>query len=654
VEGARTYLPADFARFAPRNALDMIRQIPGFIIQGQSQARGLGQASGNVLINGQRISGKSNDAVTELSRIPASSVVRVEVADGGTLNVAGLSGQVANVIVKAGALSGQFAWRPEVRARNTVPNLSNGNISLSGTSGRLDYTLGLRNDSYRSGHAGPALISAPEGQVIDTRDEIATYYGDNPKISGNFRFRSGDSIANLNLGYQRFWYRHNESSDRRGVGQPDRFRTIRTRENEYNYEVGGDYEFGLGGGRLKLIGLHNFEHSPVDQVAVTRFADGRPDAGTRFFRIGDEAESIGRMEYRWRSGANDWQLSAEAAFNSLDNISNLYALNREGDFIGVPLPGGTAKVAEDRYEASATWGRPLSPKLALQASAGAEYSTLAQSGPDGQTRSFYRPKGFISAAWKPSPRVDVNAKLERRVGQLNFLDFLASENLQRETGNLANPDLVPPQSWDSELEITRRLGRWGRTTARFYTRQISDIVDQIPIGPTGESPGNLPHAEVYGLESRSTIEFAPLGWGGARIDARLQFQTSALEDPLNGEWRRISSDLIRMAALDFRHDVPATDWAWGWVLNHNRRAASVRLGEISRNSEMTPFLAGLFVEHKDVAGLTVRLSINNPTGANDILRRTVWTGRRDSSIAFIEERNRSVGPIFALRISGSV
>src|SRR3954470_16489987 len=113
--GARSYTPADFARFAPQNAYDMLRQVPGFVIRQADQERGLGQATGNVLINGQRISGKSNDVLTELGRIPAGNVVRIEIRDAATLNVPGLSGQIANVIVKADAFSGQFAWRPEFR-----------------------------------------------------------------------------------------------------------------------------------------------------------------------------------------------------------------------------------------------------------------------------------------------------------------------------------------------------------------------------------------------------------------------------------------------------------------------------------------------------------------------------------------------------------
>lgn len=61
VEGSRTYVPADFAQFAPQTALDMLNRVPGFAIKQEDDARGLGQATGNVVINGQRLSGKSND-----------------------------------------------------------------------------------------------------------------------------------------------------------------------------------------------------------------------------------------------------------------------------------------------------------------------------------------------------------------------------------------------------------------------------------------------------------------------------------------------------------------------------------------------------------------------------------------------------------------
>ena len=45
-QGGRSYTPADFARFAPRNAVDMLSQVPGFSIEtADTDVRGLGQTS---------------------------------------------------------------------------------------------------------------------------------------------------------------------------------------------------------------------------------------------------------------------------------------------------------------------------------------------------------------------------------------------------------------------------------------------------------------------------------------------------------------------------------------------------------------------------------------------------------------------------------
>ena len=71
-----TFLPEEFARFAPRSALDMARQVPGFTIREGDGARGLGQADTNVLVNGRRISGKSTGPVEALQRIPLEDVLR--------------------------------------------------------------------------------------------------------------------------------------------------------------------------------------------------------------------------------------------------------------------------------------------------------------------------------------------------------------------------------------------------------------------------------------------------------------------------------------------------------------------------------------------------------------------------------------------------
>src|SRR3954454_23253210 len=146
-ESKRVYAPADFARFAPKTAYDMLAQVPSFTIHTtDTTERGLGQASENVLINGQRIANKSGGAVDQLQRTSATSVDRIEIVDAASLGIAGLSGQVANVILKTtGGGSGQYEWKTNFRAHFTKPELFGGSISYSNKVGPVDYTLSVKN-----------------------------------------------------------------------------------------------------------------------------------------------------------------------------------------------------------------------------------------------------------------------------------------------------------------------------------------------------------------------------------------------------------------------------------------------------------------------------------------------------------------------------
>ena len=289
VEGARTYTPADFARYAPRNALDMLEQVPGFQIREADIERGLGEATGNVLINGQRVSGKSNDVLTQLGSIPAGNVVRIEIRDGATLDIPGLSGQVANVVSKAGGISGQWSWNPDVRRFFTDPQLTRGEVSISGAKGGLDWTLGFANQANHSGAGGETLIYNADGSFRDFRYDEWTGEADRPRLSGSLAWTGPTGqLANLNMAYQRVYFDYVEDGTRSGPGLPDRARSVRYEEGGYNHEIGGDYEFALGAGRLKLIGLNSFVHLPLSETVVTRTFDGvTQDGGSRFTRAGD-------------------------------------------------------------------------------------------------------------------------------------------------------------------------------------------------------------------------------------------------------------------------------------------------------------------------------------------------------------------------------
>ncbi|HEX2595721.1 MAG TPA: TonB-dependent receptor plug domain-containing protein [Luteimonas sp.] len=649
----RVYTPDAFARFAPRNALDMLQQVPGFVIRQEVQERGLGQATGNVLVNGQRPSGKSNDVLALLSRIPARNVVRIEIRDGATLDIPGLSGPVANVIAKAGGASGQWKWQPDVRRYYTHPQLTRGEVSVSGSNGRVDYTLGLKNNANHSGAGGDTFIHNADGSLREYRNEQWTGEIDQPQLSGHLGYTgAGGDIGNLNASWQSVSYHYIEDGTRTGPALPDRQRSVRSTQGGYNYEIGGDYAFGLGPGTLKLIGLDRFNRTPTSDTVITRVADGSTAAeGNRFTRLGETTERIARAEYRWKA-AGDWQLSTEYAFNKLDSVSGLYDLAGDGSFVAVPLPGGTATVQEDRYEAIASYGHALTSKATLQVAAGGEFSTIQELGAGGLSRSFRRPKGEVSLAWKPAPGFDLNVKLQRSVGQLDFYQFLASVDLNNGQANAGNPELVPPQTTELDIEATRDLGAWGTTSLRLYAQRIDDIVDTIPIGASGESPGNIDRATRRGFEWKATFNLDGLGWQGAKVDTRLQKESSRVRDPLTGQPRPISNNLKDLAEITLRDDIPGSSWAWGMDVSYSFYARDYRLTEVGRLWE-GPVWGSLYIERKDFHGLTLRASADNIFSSRSMWDRTVYVDRRTGPVDFVEDRDRRIGPIVSFTVSGT-
>jgi hypothetical protein len=648
---ARDYVPADFARFAPRNANQMLGQVPGFTVRENNGDRGLGQATANVLINGQRVSTK-NGIQDELSRYTAESVIRIEIRDASAFDVAGLSGLVANVVVQSNRITGQFSYRPEFRDHVTKPILRRGDISINGALGPLEYSLSAANNAFRGGAGGPTSIYDSSLTLIETREERWSNGGDQPKFNAGLALRDWNGItANLALEWRATYSAFYERGIRQGNGLADRNRFVDNDENSEFFDVSGDVEFGVGPGSLKLIGLNRTSHKPTSQQVITDYIDLTPDQGSRNQVLADTLERVLRAEYRFSWGG-DWQLSVENAFNSLENVSRLFTLTPGVGFTEIPLTNGTGNVQEDRYDAALSYGRDLWTGLSLRATAAVEQSTLQQLGAGGKTREFFRPKGQLVLTWQAQPETSIALKLERQVGQIGFGDFLASVNLNNNTANAGNPNLVPPQTWLAELETAHDMGAWGNTTLRLYARSIEDIIDTIPIGPTGESIGNLPSAYRYGMDWKFTLNFDPLGWEGAKLDGRLQYQESEVRDPLTGQKRQVSNDMRQAAFFNLRWDIPGTDWATGGFWEYYEQYYGYRLTEFGRQWE-GPVWAGIFVEHKDIFGLVGRIQINNLFDTDSTWNRTVYAGRRTDPISFIEYRNRPIGHIFSFTISGT-
>jgi hypothetical protein len=399
--------------------------------------------------------------------------------------------------------------------------------------------------------------------------------------------------------------------------------------------------------------LERNERNDFGQTARVIFEDDSPTTGSRFLGTSAAGERIARSEYRWDMWGGNFQVDLEAAYNELDQTSQLFSLDPAARFTEIALPNSSGQVQEDRYEVILSYGRTLANGLTLRAGAGTENSTLEQTGPSGLTREFRRPKGSLSLAWPTREGLNVSLNLERRVGQLSFGDFLASVALALDNTDAGNVELVPTLTTEANVQLEKNWGGWGSSNLRVYRRWLDDYIDIIPISGGGESSGNISEANLYGFNLSSTVNFDPAGWEGARVDLNLTMEESGVADPLTGAKRSFSNFYDRRANLNLRHDVPGTDWAWGIGAQYNHVQPSYRLSQVAVEYEGPTYTFG-FVEHKDFHGLTVNFQIFNLTDGRAIFYRTVYDGLRTAgNVSFNETRDLSVQPIFRLQLKGS-
>ncbi len=650
-----TFLPEDFARFAPRNALDMARQVPGFTIREGEDARGLGQADTNVIINGRRISGKSNGPVESLQRIATEDVVRLELVDGASLDIGGLSGQVLNVVTRStGRLAGQFRLIPQFRTFGTPARLFGGSIAVAGGNSATEWNVALRNDAERRGDLGPERVFDGAGRLIETREERSNFDTDDLTLSGSLTRRAGNgNILNLNAQASALIFTETEVSRQTSLtGLADRTRFFRRTDNPRGFELGADYQFALGPGRLKLIAFHGLTDGPEVSTVRTEFADGRAPTGSRFATDAREGETIARGEYTLAGAGGSWVAALEGARNFLALEAERAVLGADGALVPVPLPGASARVDEDRFDGGLTYSRGLAPGLQLQMSAGAEFSRISQSGAFGLTRQFWRPKGFVALDWKASGALNVAGRIERVVGQLDFGDFLARVDLDQDREDGSNGELVPPQSWVSELELSLVMGKLGKANLRGFYEDITDLVDLIPLRGGGQGVGNIASATRYGMNGDVTLLSDGLGWAGTRFDLRFAYTGSRVADPLLGTPRELPGLQTVELRGNLRHDFADKVWAMGGAFDWQDFAPTVRLDEVFRRTQTFGF-ASVFVEHKDVAGMTLRGSWGNLLGRRNKFDRTLFADRAAGLVSVVETRRRRFGQIFTLEIEGS-
>lgn len=650
-----TYPVEFFEAYQPVTARDIVEQLPGFELDDGSDARGFGASAGNVLVNGERPSSKTDSVSALLERIPAGRVVAVELIRGrtGRFDASGRS-VLANVIVDNDALA--WTWNAAVEqdldSGGPTPGAS---VSAIGERGRTDWGAGVEVSTSYFGNTADEVLSS-DGEAVERRDEFERFRQQSIRVNANTatRWSRRQLRINAELSYEDSDFRENSRRTPVAPIAPAFNLDRRSDTDRFEIELGGDFEWPLSSHwRARSLGLFRFrEARDLDQQLQG------PDRGSAVVDRDAESEtarseSIARIELDY-TGLDEHRVEVdlEAAVNVLDNELRLRAIAPSGGLVPVPVPGADNRVEEQRTELQLrdTWRRDA---LSVESTLAAEASRIRQSGSDAPERQFVFIKPSITLSHAPADRRIHRIRFAREVAQLDFGDFVSAADFADDDIDRGNPGLEPQRTWLAEWSTEQRYGEVGVAKLTASYRWVDEVQDLLPVDGRFEVPGNIGDGRRWDVELEATVPLDALFESArTRLDFSGRWEDSSVTDPVTGRDRSFSGRRSFRLESRLRQDLVGQRWAWGVETEYEDRRVVYELDEIDIDDRGVDLEA--FVETTRFLGVKLQLIVQNLLDRRFERDRRVFDGPRDTSPeAFRELRDRRRGRSVLLSVSGS-
>ncbi len=652
------YPASYFAEYFPVSANDMLNRIPGIGLAlrggGGGGGRGLGSGAGEVLINGQRITGKNNEGRSQLQRISADQVEYIEIIRGTSdeLDVRG-GGQVVNVVLLD--MPSSSSTTVEIRTDRLQDGTLDpgGNLAYSGQSGDFNYLLSIEADPRYRNWESEEFSFTPGGELQELRREYRVRDETEYKTSANLGYSFPNTVVQFNALYET---RGDvpDSTDRSiqdTIANTTRYQREENTNTREAWELGGDIEHDFGNaGTFRFLFIVNDRDFTFTRNR-TNVIDGEivPNLFTK--TGGRDRERIARTSYTFDlSPQQGMELGVESAQTIRDN-SLLLGVDTEGErspafgnLVPVEVPNANTTVQEMRYEPFANHNWQINSRMSLESSLVWETSTIEQSGDVSNSRDFDFIRPRVDYRFDITPSFQLRASVRKDVDQLSFSDFSTSVDGSDEDQNTqaGNPDIRQEQSWRYELNFEMRLPEdLGVVNSQFWYRDVTDHIDRIDAstGPDDldSARGNIGDGKRYGLNLDMSTKLDTLGIDNALLTTGIRLRDSEFVDPFLGIKRRQRGNGRWEANLGFRHDLTAYGLTYGFnyfnASNGSSGRKAIDVDDIEEFVE-APRLSA-YVEKRAFGNFTFRLESNNITDADFCRKRTRFVGA--SALGIVEE-----------------
>ncbi|HBW84314.1 MAG TPA: hypothetical protein DEF79_09775 [Gammaproteobacteria bacterium] len=678
-----TYPAEYFAQFNPYSVNDMLQRIPGIsLARGGSRSasrgggRGLGAGGEQVLINGRRIAGKSNEGDSQLSRIPASEVRYIEIIRGtsGELDVRGGT-QVINVVLNEALSSVSFAYEVNTDRALDGTLIPGGKISATGQYGALNYFLSAEREPRYDYRDGFERALNRYGDLAETVSRDETTDGWPISLTANFGYElSPTDTANLNFS----WTGNDVEYDTDRVITRYESDTVMSRiferdsqpSDQIGFEIGGDYMHVFGNGsRWKTIAIVNEKENEFER---NRFkVDPSISKETKdlyLFNYEKYQERIIRSSYVFNfSQSQSIEAGAERAQTIVDTSLRLGLLTGEDggkEFGGLtPVTNSLGSVEEMRLEYFTIHNWSMNNRMTLETTLLFENSSISQSGTLANSRnfSFFRPK--VDYRFDITPTIQFRGIIQKIVNQLSFRDFTAGVDQRDDEQNSfeGNSDIRQMSWWNYEANLEYRLPQdAGVINTQLYYQTVFDVIDNVDVSQNGETlsaRGNTGNGRRYGLNLSNSLRLGFLGQPNMLLTAGLSVEEATHYDSILGRDRERSMPSNAGGsryAIGFRHDIPRLNNT-NWGFNGNKRFLNDFMGwDIDKTEHYSPDWSWFaWAETQAWGGLVYRFEARD-SGERCRLRTRYAGGTTITGyVNEIEDSCSINGPVYAIKIRGT-
>ena len=553
-----TYPAEYFAQFNPYSVNDMLQRIPGISLarsgsrsQSRGGGRGLGAGGEQVLINGRRIAGKSNEGDSQLSRIPASEVRYIEIIRGtsGELDVRGGT-QVINVVLNDALSSVSFAYEVNVDRALDGTLIPGGKIAATGQYGALNYFLSAEREPRYDFRDGFENAFDRSGDLAETVNRDETSDGWPISLTANFGYEfSPTDTANLNFSWtgndveydtDRVITRYQSDAVASRIFERD------TQPSESTgFEVGGDYMHVFdNGSRWKTIAIVNEKENEFER---SRFkVDPSSSIETKdlyLFNYEKYQERIIRSSYVFDlSLGQSIEAGVERAQTIVDTSLRLGLLAGVAggqEFGGLtPVTSSVGTVEEMRLEYFTIHNWSMNDRMTLETTLLVEDSSISQSGTLANSRdfSFFRPK--VDYRFDITPSIQFRGIVQKIVNQLSFRDFTAGVDQMDDEQNSfeGNSDIQQMSWWNYEANLEYRLPNdAGVINTQLYYQTVFDVIDNVDVSRNGKilsARGNTGDGRRYGLNLNNSLRLGFLNQPNMLLTAGLSLEEATHYDSI--------------------------------------------------------------------------------------------------------------------------